>query len=163
MNHLMKIKNKILDNLPTLFITLVFIFSMTLTFNHANSIPNEDVKPQLPPEAEVPDPSYKYEGLIEQSIPVYCGLSEFVLDTAEKMMREKQVAIGQIRKGGQPFGELIGILSFGHNLERNSGTFMMTMPGMGPNGENVSCILGYGLDWQFFNYDGSRIPLTDSL
>ena len=40
---------------------------------------------------------------------------------------------------------------------------MMTMPGMGPNGENVSCILGYGLDWQFFNYDGSRIPLTDSL
>ena len=161
MNHLMKIKNKILDNLPILFITLVFIFSMTLTFNHANSIPNEDIKPQLPP--EVPEPSYKYEGLVEQNIPVYCGLSEFVLDTAEKMMREKQVAIGQIRKGGQPFGELIGILSFGHNLERNSGTFMMTMPGMGPNGENVSCILGYGLDWQFFNYDGSRVELGDSL
>ena len=55
MNHLMKIKNKILDNLPILFITLVFIFSMTLTFNHANSIPNEDIKPQLPP--EVPEPS----------------------------------------------------------------------------------------------------------
>ena len=154
MNHLMKIKNKILDNLPILFITLVFIFSMTLTFNHANSIPNEDIKPQLPP--EVPEPSYKYEGLVEQNIPVYCGLSEFVLDTAE-------VAIGQIRGGGQPFGQLLGILSFGHNLERNSGTFMMTMPGMGPNGENVSCILGYGLDWQFFNYDGSRIELGDSL
>ena len=161
MNHLMKIKNKILDNLPILFITLVFIFSMTLTFNHANSIPNEDIKPQLPP--EVPEPSYKYEGLVEQNIPVYCGLSEFVLDTAEKMMGEKQVAIGQIRGGGQPFGQLLGILSFGHNLERNSGTFMMTMPGMGPNGENVSCILGYGLDWQFFNHDGSRLPLKDSL
>ena len=161
MNHLMKIKNKILDNLPILFITLVFIFSMTLTFNHANSIPNEDIKPQLPP--EVPEPSYKYEGLVEQNIPVYCGLSEFVLDTAEKMMGEKQVAIGQIRGGGQPFGQLLGILSFGHNLDRNSGTFMMTMPGMGPNGENVSCILGYGLDWQFFNYDGSRIELGDSL
>ena len=40
---------------------------------------------------------------------------------------------------------------------------MMTMPGMGPNGESVSCILGYGLDWQFFNYDGTRAIPEDSL
>ena len=99
-------------------------------------------------------------GALNEKLALLLGQSPEII---EKMMREKQVAIGQIRKGGQPFGELIGILSFGHNLERNSGTFMMTMPGMGPNGENVSCILGYGLDWQFFNYDGSRIPLTDSL
>ena len=39
----------------------------------------------------------------------------------------------------------------------------MTMPGMGPNGESVSCILGYGLDWQFFYHDGTRIPQEDSL
>ena len=34
------LKNKILDNLPTIFVALVFIFGMTLTFNHAHSIPN---------------------------------------------------------------------------------------------------------------------------
>ena len=36
------LKNKILDNLPTIFVALVFIFGMTLTFNHAYSIPNTE-------------------------------------------------------------------------------------------------------------------------
>ena len=37
------LKNKILDNLHTIFIALVFIFGMTLTFNHAQySIPNTE-------------------------------------------------------------------------------------------------------------------------
>ena len=30
-------KNKILDNLPTLFLGLVFLFAMTLTWNHAKA------------------------------------------------------------------------------------------------------------------------------
>ena len=30
-------KNKILDNLPTLFIMLLFIFGMTLVYNHAKA------------------------------------------------------------------------------------------------------------------------------
>lgn len=136
----------------------IIILFMIIT-KEVRSIPN--ISPELPPDA--PQPKYNYEGLIEQPIPVYCGLSEFVLDTSSKMMGEKQIAIGQIRKGGQPFGDLLGILSFGHNPERNSGTFIMTMPGMGPNGESVSCILGYGLDWQFFNYDGTRAIPEDSL
>ena len=94
-------------------------------------------------------------------------LVEAVHDHQQKLpynpFQNKQIAIGQIRKGGQPFGDLLGILSFGHNPERDSGTFMMTMPGMGPNGESVSCILGSGLDWQFFNYDGTRAIPEDSL
>ena len=36
--ELMKnLKNKILDNLPTIFIALVFIFGMTPTFNHVSN------------------------------------------------------------------------------------------------------------------------------
>ena len=136
----------------------IIIFFMIIT-KEVRAIPNTG--PELPPDA--PQPKFQYEGLVEQPIPVYCGISEFVLDTSGKMMGESQIAIGQIRKGGQPFGDLLGILSFGHNPERNSGTFIMTMPGMGPNGESVSCILGYGLDWQFFNHDGTRIPQEDSL
>jgi hypothetical protein len=30
-------KNKILDNLPTLFVVLTFLFGMTLIFNHAKA------------------------------------------------------------------------------------------------------------------------------
>tara|TARA_R100001015_G_C4564937_1_gene124078 strand:+ start:390 stop:842 length:453 start_codon:yes stop_codon:yes gene_type:complete len=139
------------------FAFIVILF-MIIT-KEVRSIPNSG--PELPPEA--PEPKFQYEGLLEQSIPVFCGISEFVLDASSKMMGESQIAIGQIRKNGQPFGDLLGILSFGHNAERNSGSFIMTMPGLGPNGSSVSCILGYGVDWQFFNHDGSRIPLTDSL
>ena len=143
------------------FIKFAFIIILFMVITkEVRSIPN--ISPELPPEAPKPK-FYGYEGLVEQPIPVYCGLSEFVLDTSSKIMGEKKVAIGQIRKGGQQYGDLIGILSFGHNVERNSGTFMMTMPGMGPNGESVSCILGYGLDWQFFNYDGTRAIPEDSL
>ena len=123
------------------------------------AIPNAG--PELPPEA--PQPEFNYKGLLEQSIPVFCGISEFVLDTSSKMMGESQILIGEVRQGGQPFGELLGIISFGHNAERNSGSFIMTMPGLGPDGSNVSCILGYGLDWQFFYHDGTRIPQEDSL
>ena len=136
----------------------IIIFFMIIT-KEVRAIPNSG--PELPPEA--PEPNYKYDGLLEQRIPVFCGITEFVLDSSSKVMGESQVAVGQIRKNGQEFGELLGILSFGHNAERNSGSFIMTMPGLGPDGSNVSCILGYGLDWQFFYHDGTRIPQEDSL
>ena len=95
----------------------IIIFFMIIT-KEVRSIPNAG--PELPPEA--PEPNYNYEGLLEQSIPVFCGVTE-----------------------------------------RNSGSFIMTMPGLGPDGSNVSCILGYGLDWQFFYHDGTRIPQENSL
>ena len=62
-----------------------------------------------------------------------------------------------------PSGDLIGILSFGHSIERGSGTFFMTIPGIGPNNESMNCILGYGLNWKFFEYDGSEVIRGDSL
>ena len=30
-------------------------------------------------------------------------------------MLESQILIGEVRQGGQPFGDVIGILSFGHS------------------------------------------------
>ena len=58
-------KNKILDNLPTLFITLLFIFAMTLVFNHAKA------------EDETEDKIGKYN-LQFMSYPMMCGLPEDV-------------------------------------------------------------------------------------
>ena len=155
------LKNKILDNLPTIFIALVFIFGMTLTFNHAYSIPNTE------PEQSIPDTQlerkYDLRQLFTKEIPVYCGETQMVLDTSAQIMLESQILIGEVRQGGQPFGDVIGILSFGHSVERNSGTFFMTIPGIGANGESMTCILGYGMNWQFFDDEGNPVLEGDSL
>ena len=155
------LKSKILDNLPTIFIALVFIFGMTLTFNHAYSIPNTE------PEQSIPDTQlerkYDLRQLFTKDIPVYCGETQMVLDTSAQIMLESQILIGEVRQGGQPFGDVIGILSFGHSVERNSGTFFMTIPGIGANGESLTCILGYGMNWQFFDDEGNPVLEGDSL
>ena len=54
-------KNKILDNLPAIFVALVFLFSMTLTFNHAKAN----------------DKQLEYN-LQFMSYPMMCGLPEDV-------------------------------------------------------------------------------------
>ena len=157
------LKNKILDNLPTIFVALVFIFCMTLTFNHAYSIPNTQ------PESEptIPDTQlerkYDLRQLFTKEIPVYCCETQFILDTSAQVMLESQILIGEVRTGGQPFGDVIGILSFGHSYERNTGTFFMTIPGIGPNNESMTCILGYGMNWKFFDDEGNPVLGEDSL
>jgi len=155
------LKNKILDNLPTIFIALVFIFGMTLTFNHAYSIPNTE------PEQSIPDTQlerkYDLNRLFTKEIPLYCGDTQFVLDTSAQIMLESQILVGEVRRGGQLFGDVIGILSFGHSIERDTGTFFMTIPGVGVNNESLTCILGYGINWKFFDDEGNRLPLEDSL
>ena len=155
------LKNKILDNLPTIFIALVFIFGMTLTFNHAYSIPNSDPGQSIP-DTEL-ERKYDLRQLFTKQIPIYCGDTRFILDTSAQVMLESQILIGEVRQGGQPFGDVIGILSFGHSAERNSGTFFMTIPDIGANGESMTCILGYGMNWQFFDDEGNAVLEGDSL
>ena len=106
---------------------------------------------------------YDLNRLVQQQIPVFCGESGFMLETSSKLMEESQILVGEIREGGQPFGKLIGILSFGHSVERDSGTFFMTIPGMGPGGESISCILGYGMNWHFFDDEGNSMNIENSL
>ena len=40
-------KNKILDNLPAIFVCLLFLFGMTLTWNHANAEDKEKYNLQM--------------------------------------------------------------------------------------------------------------------
>ena len=114
---------------------------------------------------DIPEQPRQYDlnRLILQQIPVYCGDTEFMFKTSSELMLESQILVGEVRQGGQPFGDLIGILSFGHSAERNTGTFFMTIPNIGPNGESLSCILGFGSNWTFFADDGSKIIKEDSL
>ena len=139
-------------------ITLFFYILFSI-LNFAQAIPNDT--PTIPS----PEPEKKYDlnRLITQQIPVYCGDSEFIFKTSSELMLESQILVGEVRQGGQPFGEMLGILSFGHSVERNTGTFFMTIPGIGPNGESLTCILGYGSNWTFFDDEGNKIIIGDSL
>ena len=139
-------------------ITLFFYILFSI-LNFAQAIPNDT--PTIPS----PEPEKKYDlnRLIQQQIPVYCGDTGFIFETSSKLMEESQILVGEVRNGGQPFGNVIGILSFGHSVERNSGTFFMTIPNIGPNGESMTCILGYGLNWKFFDDDGNPVLEGDSL
>ena len=108
-------------------------------------------------------PQYDTQRMVQQTIPVFCGDTGFMLETSSTLMEESQILVGEVRHGGAPYGDVIGILSFGHSIERDSGTFFMTIPGLGPNGENLTCILGYGLNWTFFDDEGKKIIQQDSL
>tara|TARA_Y100001937_G_scaffold86350_1_gene116816 strand:+ start:494 stop:967 length:474 start_codon:yes stop_codon:yes gene_type:complete len=154
------LKNKILDNLLTIFV-IVFIFgSITLTWNAA-AIPNTDPEPTIP-DSQL-ERKYDLGQLFTKQIPTYCGETSFILETSAQIMLESQILVGEVRQGGQPFGDVIGILSFGHSAERNSGTFFMTIPGVGTNNESLTCILGFGLNWRFFDDEGNLVLGEDSL
>ena len=108
-------------------------------------------------------PQYDSRKMVQQTIPVFCGDTSFMFETSSTLMEESQILVGEVRRGGTPYGEIIGILSFGHSIERDSGTFFMTIPGLGPNGESLTCILGYGMNWVFFDDEGNKIIQPDSL
>ena len=154
------LKNRILDNLPTIFVVLVFIFGITLTWNAA-AIPNSDPGPTIP-DTQL-ERKYDLGQLFTKQIPMYCGETSFILETSAEIMLESQILVGEVRQGGQPFGDVIGILSFGHSAERNSGTFFMTIPGVGTNNESLTCILGFGMNWKFFDDEGNPVLGGDSL
>ena len=106
---------------------------------------------------------YDTQRMVQQQIPVFCGDSNFMLTSSMKLMEESHILVGEIREGGAPYGKVIGLLSFGHSIERDTGTFFMTLPGIGPDGQSMTCILGYGMNWKFFDDEGNLILPQDSL
>ena len=82
-------KNKILDNLPIIFVALVFVFGMTLTWNHAKAGP--EGMSQYP--------------WVPMQVPMWCGPIEEV-----NMVLEREgyvpVEIAFGRGGASPEGEL---------------------------------------------------------
>ena len=82
-------KDKILDNLPGIFIVLAFIFGITLSFNHAKAGP--EGMSQYP--------------WVPMNVPMWCGPIEEVNTVLEKEgYVAVEVAFG--RAGANPEGEL---------------------------------------------------------
>ena len=152
-----------LKNILGIGLIVVFFYVLSSLLNFAQAA---GVVFSSTPDATKPldnTPQYNTEGMVQQQIPVFCGDSSFMLTSSIKLMEESHILVGEIREGGVPNGKVIGLLSFGHSIERDTGTFFMTLPGIGPDGQSMTCILGYGMNWKFFDDDGNPMILQDSL
>ena len=146
-----------------LIVVFFYVLSSLLNFAQAAGVVFSSTPDATKPLELDKKPQYNTQGMVEQQIPVFCGDSTFILSTSAKQMEESQILVGEVREGGAPYGKVIGILSFGHSVERDSGTFFMTLPGIGPEGQSMTCILGYGMNWTFFDDEGNLILPQDSL
>ena len=78
-------------------------------------------------------------------VPLYCGDTSFVFQTAFELFGEVPIAGAEIRSAGDLNNPIIGVLTFTYNKEWKKGTLMMTLPS-----QFETCILGYGVNWEFF-------------
>jgi hypothetical protein len=90
--------------------------------------------------------SENYNGLSTQMIPVYCAETSYMFATSTNNFGETPIMVGEIRYGADKTGDMIGLLSFGYNEETNKGSFFMTILE-----SKTTCLIGYGLNWIFFN------------
>ena len=90
-------------------------------------------------------PLYNTDQLKIRQVPLYCGYTGFIFQTAFETFGEQPIAGAEIRAKGNPETPVIGLLTFTYNKDNNKGTFMITLPDTGE-----TCILGYGMNWEFF-------------
>ena len=90
-------------------------------------------------------PLYNKDQLKIRQVPLYCGYTGFIFQTAFETFGEQPIAGAEIRAKGNPETPVIGLLTFTYNKDNNKGTFMITLPDTGE-----TCILGYGMNWEFF-------------
>ena len=90
-------------------------------------------------------PNYDLGQLIPKPVPLYCGDTSFVFQTAFEIFGEVPIAGAEVRSAGDLNNPVIGVLTFTYNEQWNKGTLMMTIPST-----FETCILGYGVNWEFF-------------
>jgi len=126
------IKYKVLDNLPAIWVALVFLLGVLLITGNTNANSHDK------------DTGFPDGMLTTVPVPVYCGNSFELLTTTMETFGMKYVASGDVRTGGASTGDLIGTTSFWYNENAKTGIFFMTTSGNG-----ITCMLTYGLNFKF--------------
>ena len=116
-------------------ITLITLF-LGIVYASLNAIQAED-KTELP--------LYNKDQLKVRQVPLYCGYTGFIFQTAFETFGEEPIAGAEVRAKGNPEAPVVGLLTFTYNKEWKKGTLMMTLPS-----QFETCILGYGVNWEFF-------------
>jgi len=89
-------------------------------------------------------PRYDLSKLIPKSVPLLCGETRWIFQTAYEVFGEVPMAGAEIRKQGNPDTPVLGLITFTYNKDTDRGTWMMTIPKI-----YETCILAYGMNWVF--------------
>ena len=100
----------------------------------------------LQKEPELKTPQYDLNFLTPRSVPLFCGATGFVFQTAFELFGEYPLAGAEVRSQGKLENPVVGVITFTYNPKWNKGTLLMTIPETGE-----TCILGYGVNWEFYN------------
>ena len=122
-------KNKILNNLPGIWVILVFTLGLLLISKQAQT--NEH-------------PVFPDGVMTTQQIPIFCGSGPVVFSYASSIFKQKSVAWSEVRKSGDPNSESFAWISFWYSEELNNGSIFLTISQTGE-----TCMMGYGMDWIF--------------
>jgi len=113
--------------------TILIILFLGIVYTILNSLQAEE------------KPNYDLTQLTPKPVPLYCGDTSFIFQTAFELFGEVPIAGAEVRSAGDLNAPIVGILTFTYNKEWNKGTLMMTLPS-----QFETCILGYGVNWEFF-------------
>ena len=109
--------------------------------------------------AETPDgkpPILNAPGMIKKPVPVYCGPTEFMLDSAVKGFKQQPYIVGSVIVPSTQ--ETVAILSiFVHTDKVKDMSVLMTMLNT-----NETCVLAYGHNLKFYNQESSEPSLFQS-
>ena len=122
-------KNKILNNLPGIWVILVFTLGLLLISKQAQT--NEH-------------PVFPDGVMTTQQIPIFCGSGPVVFSYASSIFKQKSVAWSEVRKSGDPNSESFAWISFWYSEELNNGSIFLTIKETGE-----TCMMGYGMEWIF--------------
>ena len=118
-----------------IFGVIIFVYCCLGIFNTLQAEHNTPTTPD--------GPLYDTPGLMKKPVPVYCGPTEFMLNTAVKEFNNEPLVVGKVMI--PQTGEVIAMLTvFIHTDHTFDMSVLMTMLNTGE-----TCVLGYAreLDW----------------
>ena len=118
-----------------IFGVVIFVYCCLGIFNIAKA------EHDTTPEGDL----YEQPGMVKKPVPVYCGPTEFMLETAIEKFNQEPLVVGKVIM--PQTGELIAMLTvFVHKDHKFDMSVLMTTLDTGQ-----TCVLGYGKDLMFYN------------
>ena len=119
-----------------IFGVIIFVYCCLGIFNTIQAEHNNTPGPD--------GPLYDTPGLMKNPVPVYCGPTEFMLDTAVKTFNQEPLVVGKVII--PQTGELIAMLTVFVNKDKQ---FDMSIL-MTQLTRDETCVLAYGVDLDFY-------------
>ena len=115
---------------------VIFVYCCLGIFNTTQAEHNNTAGPD--------GPLYEQPGMIKKPVPVYCGPTEFMFNTAIEKFNQEPLVVGKVII--PQTGELIAMLTvFVAKDHKFDMSVLMTMLD-----KNETCVLGYGVELMFY-------------